>query len=377
MTSATPLAVPPGLKGVEVADTSIGSVRGSEGFFHYRQYDATEIARHRSLEAAWFLMLNGSLPTTDEEEVFRSEIAAARQLDPDVLEHASRIARTVSQPHMALQALLPLVLRSVTPTLDATPDERRRDVIRLAASAPTLLGVWGAARRSEPALLPDASLGHAADWLRLATGSTATPQRAALVEAYLTSTIDHGFNASTFASRVVTSTGADVVSALSAGVGALSGPLHGGAPARALSMIEDIGDPSNTERWVRERLDRGDKLMGFGHAVYRAEDPRSLLLRDRALEHGGELVERAVEIERRTLAVLRSWKPGAVIVTNVEFYAGIVLHLAGLPSAMFTPSFTVSRIVGWSAHILEQAANNKIIRPSARYVGPEAPAPLP
>jgi citrate synthase len=157
--------------------------------------------------------------------------------------------------------------------------------------------------------------------------------------------------------------------------GALSGPLHGGAPGRALEMIEAIGDAANTEAWLAPRLARGEKVMGFGHAVYRTEDPRSRLLREVALGFGGDLVDHAVAIEAEILRVLRAHKPDHPIQTNVEFYAAVVMELCGMPREMFTPTFTVSRVVGWSAHILEQAAANKIIRPSARYVGPPPARP--
>jgi len=202
------------------------------------------------------------------------------------------------------------------------------------------------------------------------TGTAPDPHRARAVERYLSLTADHGFNASTFTARVITSTGADVGGILAGALAALSGPLHGGAPSRVLDMIDAIGDPVETERWAAVELAAGRKLMGFGHAVYRAEDPRGVLLRRTAIDLGGEIVDRAVAIEERMLALLRRTKPDAVIVTNVEFYAAIVLHLAGIPQDMFTPTFAVSRIVGWSAHLLEQAALAKIIRPSAHYVGP-------
>jgi len=223
----------------------------------------------------------------------------------------------------------------------------------------------------ETPLAPDPGLGHAADFVRMVTGACPSPELIRAVEPYLLLTIDHGFNASTFTARVVTSTGAGVASAMTAAVGALSGPLHGGAPSRVLDMLADIGEPTSTEAWAEARLAAGDKIMGFGHAVYRADDPRSDLLKEVAIGIGGELVERAIEIEGRMLSVLRAWRPGAVIVTNVEYYAAIVLHLAGLPQELFTPTFTTSRVVGWAAHILEQAADNKIMRPKARYVGPE------
>jgi hypothetical protein len=176
-------------------------------------------------------------------------------------------------------------------------------------------------------------------------------------------------NASTFTARVVTAP-APTSSAPSWRSGALWGPLHGGAPGRALEMIESIGDPANTEAWLATRLAAGEKVMGFGHAVYRTEDPRSVLLKEIGREFGSDLMVRAEAIEERVLDVLRAHKPDHPIQTNVEYSAAVVLELAGVPRSMFTPSFTVSRVVGWTAHILEQAAHNKIIRPSARYVGP-------
>lgn len=377
ITPATLLA-PPGLKGVIVADTEIGDVRGSEGFYHYRDRDAIELCRSASLEQVWLLLLDGQLPAAGSLELatFSEQIAAGRAIERVPAAVLDAIAATTEDHHSGLLAALPMVLGHAVPSLDQSPAERRADLLPVVAAVPTLLASLHARRMGRPVVAPDTTQGHAADWLRMATGQAPSPEQICLMETYLTATIDHGFNASTFAARVVTSTGADVVGALSAGVAALSGPLHGGAPGRALDMIQDIGAPSATDAWVLERLERGEKIMGFGHAVYRADDPRSVLLRDLVIELGPalgqhELVERAVEIEERTLGVLRRWKPESTIVTNVEFYAGVALHLAGLSPELFTPSFTVSRAIGWSAHIIEQAANNKILRPSARYVGPE------
>jgi citrate synthase len=205
----------------------------------------------------------------------------------------------------------------------------------------------------------------------MTTGDVPTEASVRAIEQYLVATVDHGFNASTFTARVVASTGADVAGAMVAAVGALTGPLHGGAPSRALAMIEDIGSPADAADWVRARLAAGEKIMGFGHAVYRAEDPRGVVLRAAAESLGGELVERAAAIEAEILAVLAQWKPDRRLVTNVEYWAAVVLELVGLPRAMFTPTFAVSRVIGWSAHILEQADEGRIIRPSARYIGPE------
>ena len=377
-----PTTAPPGLKGLIVADTAVGSVRGEEGYYHYRQYDAVDLARTQSLEAVWFLPHRGTdaggrrLPSPDEEAAIAKEIGDARLLEPELLALIEDLAHRVTAPHLLLQAALPLVLPDAVATLDQSPTDRAADVHRLMAIVPVILGAGLAVRQGRRPLQADPKLGHAADWYRLATGRLATSAQARAVEAYLIATVDHGFNASTFATRVVTSTGADAVSALSSGVAALSGPLHGGAPARALAMIEAIGEPSSASAWVSDRLASGDKIMGFGHAVYRADVPRSILMRSVAEQLAGapaevELVQRATAIEAEVLAALRAAKPGALIVTNVEYYAGVVLHLAGLPAEAFTPSFTVSRVLGWGAHLLEQAADNKIMRPSSRYVGPE------
>ena len=225
-------------------------------------------------------------------------------------------------------------------------------------------------RSGDEPLAPDESLSHSADYLRMTLGRSPLPEHARAVETYLCLTADHGFNASTFTARVITSTGTDVGGAMGGALAALAGPLHGGAPGRVLDILHAIGHPDNSVPWIAAELDAGRKIMGFGHAVYRAADPRSETLKAVALElGGGDLVARALEIEARILGYLAEWKPNAVIVTNVEYYAGVVLHLSGLPQEAFTPTFTTSRVVGWGAHLLEQSANNKIMRPSARYTG--------
>lgn len=367
--TSTPILAPPGLKGVQVASTAIGAVRGDEGYYHYRHHEATGLARTQSLEAIWQLLLDGELPTASDAAEFAATVGSSRVLSSQLLTAVELVGANTQRPHLGALACLPLLIPNAQPTLDSSTTERRSDAIRVCSALPTVLAALARIQIGLDPIAPDPNKSHAADWLNMAGNTEATDLQVRAVETYLSLTIDHGFNASTFAARVVTSTGADVVAAMSAGIGALSGPLHGGAPSRALSMIEEIGDPSKTEDWVVERLQRGERIMGFGHAVYRAEDPRSVLLKEIACEFDSPLVDRAVEIEERILTVMRRWKPDSVIVTNVEFYAGIVLHLAGLAPEMFTPSFMVSRAIGWGAHIVEQASDNKIMRPSARYVG--------
>ena len=200
----------------------------------------------------------------------------------------------------------------------------------------------------------------------------ADPDHVKAIDAYWISAAEHGMNASTFTARVVASTGADVAAALSAAVGALSGPLHGGAPARVLKMIDAVEQAGDAEKWVKEALDKGERLMGFGHRVYRAEDPRAAVLRRTSREIGSERFEVAEALEKAALAELKARKPDRVLATNVEFWSAVVLDHADIPSSMFTSMFTCARTAGWAAHILEQKREARLIRPSAKYVGPGA-----
>ena len=229
----------------------------------------------------------------------------------------------------------------------------------------------------EPFVAPRDDLDGAANYLWMIEGTVPDAGRARAVEQYLILAIDHGFNASTFTARVVTSTGADVGAAIVAALGALSGPLHGGAPSRALDTLDAIGTPEHTEEWVRRAVDGGERIMGFGHAVYKTADPRSVMLRDIARSLGGPRVDFAVQVEETVERVLAELKPGRELHTNVEFYAGVVMEQCGIPRALFTSTFAISRVVGWCAHVIEQTTETGIIRPSARYVGPEPPVPVP
>ncbi len=209
------------------------------------------------------------------------------------------------------------------------------------------------------------------------SGERPDPKMATALEKYLILVMDHGFNASTFTARVITSTGSDMGSALTGAIGALSGPLHGGAPSRALDTLDAIGTPARAEEYLRDEIMAGRRLMGFGHRVYKTDDPRSLLLHEVARDIGGAQADFAEHVEATALQVLNELKPGRRLYTNVEFYSGVVMNTVGLPRDMFTPTFACSRTVGWTAAIAEQAANNRLIRPSALYVGPAAPRPMP
>ncbi|MEU6369180.1 citrate synthase/methylcitrate synthase [Streptomyces sp. NPDC046931] len=379
--ASTSVDLPRGLAGVVVTDTALGDVRGLEGFYHYRQYSAVELARTRGFEDVWHLMVHGELPDAAQASAFAARTAALRRLPDEVRAVLPAVAAAGgrSGPLSGLRTALSLVgaAKGFRPVYDIDAERRREDTLAAAATVPTLLtALYRLSRGLEP-VEPREDLPHAANYLFMLTGSEPDEARARAVEQYLISTIDHGFNASTFTARVIASTGADVAAALTGAVGALSGPLHGGAPSRALDALDAIGTPDRIDSWIRERVLAGDRIMGFGHPVYRTEDPRSRMLRGIAEQLGGPLVDFAIEAERRVEALLAELKPGRELHTNVEFYAGVVMELCGLPREMFTPTFATARVVGWSAHILEQAEDPKIIRPAARYVGAVPPVAVP
>ncbi|MFH9471409.1 citrate/2-methylcitrate synthase [Streptomyces clavifer] len=380
-TDPAPLDVPRGLAGVIVTDTALGDVRGREGFYHYRHYSAVELAQRRSFEDVWYLMFHGELPGRAAGVDFAERTAGLRHLPAEVREALPAIARAGadSGPLAGLRTALSLLGASAgfRPVYDIGADRRRTDALAVCAAVPTLLTALHRLGQGLEPVAPRDDLPFAANYLYMLTGAEPDASRARAVEQYLVSTIDHGFNASTFTARVVASTGADTAACLVAAVGALSGPLHGGAPSRALDTLDAIGTPDRIDGWIREQVLAGGRIMGFGHPVYRTEDPRSRMLRSIAQGFGGHLVDFAVEVERQVEAILAELKPGRELHTNVEFYAGVVMELCGLPREMFTPTFCAARMVGWSANILEQAEDSKIIRPAARYVGAPPPRPVP
>lgn len=372
MTTTRDLAVPWGLKGLVVADTAVGDVRGAEGFYHYREHSALDLVERCSLEDVWHLLLTGSLPTPDEARAFAEELAPLRVLDDAALDLVDREASTgtPAAPLAQLRTVLSHLATGSPPTYAASPAVVRAEALRLAAATPTILAALHRRGAGFRAVAPDPTLSAAADWLWMITGERPAPEVERAINRYLVATVDHGFNNSTFAARVVASSGADVGSALCAALGAFSGPLHGGAPDRALEALDQIGSVDRAPGWVRERVAAGDRIMGFGHAVYTTHDPRAEMLKAEAQRLGGPLVELAVAVEQVVEDTLAELKPGRELYANVEYYAGVLMERCGIPRSMFTPTFAVSRVVGWTAHILEQAATTKIYRPAARYVGP-------
>ncbi len=370
--------IPRGLEGVVAAETSIGDVRGAEGFYHYRQYAATDLAASRSLEDVWQLLFDGELPDRAAGGRFGREVAGLRELPEGVARLLPSLA-TMGPPLDVLRTAVSVLGSELgwPPTHDIDHDQLRSQALRLCAVVPTILTAAHRLAGGEDPIPPRPDLSYAANYLWMLTGREAPADRVRAVEQYLILTIDHGFNASTFTARVIASTGADLAAAVTGAVGALSGPLHGGAPSRALDMLDAIGTTDRAEAWIRQAVARGDRIMGFGHRVYKTDDPRSVFLRDVARSLGGDLVEFAEQVEGTAVEVLAELKPGRRLYTNVEFFAGVVMHSCGIPREMFTPTFASSRTIGWCAHVMEQAADNRLIRPAARYAGPPPPQVVP
>jgi citrate synthase len=349
------LTVNPGLAGVVAFDTGIAEPDRAGGALRYRGIDVAKLIGHASFGDVWGLLVDGTfdhgLPAT---EPFPLPLHSGN-LRVDVQAAIATIA-----PRLGLRELI-----------DVDDEQARDDLAR--SSDLVLSFVAQAARGSESPAVPQ----HRVDEGRTATErflirwqGEPDARRAEAIDRYWICAAEHGMNASTFTGRVVASTGADVAACLSAAVGAMSGPLHGGAPARALGMVEAVERGEDPRAYVKRVLDNGRRLMGFGHAIYRAEDPRARILRAAAADLGAPRYEVARALELAALAELRERKPDRVLETNVEFWAAIVLDFAGVPAELFTPMFTCARMAGWSAHILEQKRLNKIIRPSADYVGP-------
>jgi citrate synthase len=363
----TPLPKPEGLEGVVAASTALSHVFGEEGRLVYRGYDIHELAGKASFEEVAHLLWIGHLPNRAELDELRAKMEANRALPPAVIEVLRQMPAD-TEPMDALRTGLS-ALGAVDNTLfGGLPD--LDEAIATAARFPGILAAFFRLRQGQDPVPPKAGHNTAQSYLYQLFGNEPEERHWKPLETYLVLLADHGMNASTFTARVIASTQSDLCSALTGAVGALKGPLHGGAPSLVLDMLNEIGTAANVESWLTTALDRGDRLMGFGHRVYKAEDPRAEILREMARTASDpDFFALSKTTEERALQLLNERKPGRRLYTNVEFYSAAVLAAVGLPGDMFTPTFAVARSVGWSAHVLEQGANNRLIRPQSQFVG--------
>jgi citrate synthase len=364
-----------GLEDVVAAETVLSDVDGGAGRLVIRGHTLDALAGHRSFESVVRLLLDGFFP--ELAEVAPDDAALATALGA-----ARRDAFARCAPLLPALAALD-VYDGVRAGVALLPDgDALADALRLVAAPAVLTPALLRLRRGDAPVTPDPARGHAADVLRMLAGAPPAPPLAAALDAYLVTVCDHGLNASTFAARVVASTRAGLASAVLAGLSALKGPLHGGAPGPVLAMLDAVaarGDGvADARAWLEEALARGERLMGFGHRVYRVRDPRADALKGAvrrlgAAQHDARVAGRlalAERVERAALDVLRTAKPGRSLETNVEFYTALLLEAVGFPAAAFTCVFAMSRTAGWVAHAREQQATGRLIRPQSRYVGP-------
>jgi citrate synthase len=347
----------PGLEGVVAFETEIAEPDKEGGALRYRGVDIEELTGHVSYGHVWGLLVDNA---------FKPGLPGAGPFQLPVRSGDIRV-----DVQSAVASLAPVW--SLRPLLDITPEHAREDLARVSVQA--LSFVAQSARGDSLPAVPQGKVDEArtaTEAFMIRWRGEPDPRHVKAVDAYWVSAAEHGMNASTFTGRVIASTGADVAAAISGAVGAMSGPLHGGAPARVLHMIEEVERTGDAGAYVRSALDAGERLMGFGHRVYRAEDPRARVLRRTAKELGAPRYEVALALENAALSELRARRPDRVLETNVEFWAAIVLDFAEVPASMFTSMFACARTAGWAAHILEQKKTGRLVRPSARYTGPPA-----
>ena len=352
----------PGLKDVVAAETRLSHVDGEAGELVISGYPLEEVAERATYEEMVHLQWRGRLPDAAALERFAGELAACRPLSGAILDSLGSVAK---ERRPVIDAVR--MAASSFPSADDASDARS-----LVAGLPTVVAAYWRLLHGKEPVEPDSGLGHVANLLYMLTGEVPEDDRARALTTYLNTVVDHGMNASTFTARVIVSTRSDFVSAVTGAIGALKGPLHGGAPGPVISMLEAISDADNAESYLREKLKSGERLMGFGHAVYRVRDPRADVLSRAArsfFDREDDLYTLALHVEKTALELLEEYKPGRRLQTNVEFYTALLLKGLGLHPDLFTPMFAVGRVAGWTAHCMEQRAVDRIFRPESVYSG--------
>jgi citrate synthase len=366
---STLLEIKEGLEGVVASATRLSSVDGEAGVLLLAGFPVEEVAPRASFEEMTWLLWHGELPRAADLAAFTRRLAERRALPAATLD----LLRAAAARRLDAMDALRMAAGTLSLAEGAGADPRE-DAAALVAAFPTIVAAYWRLLQGQEPLEPRSDLGHAGSFLYLLSGQEPDPERVRGLETYLNTVSDHGFNASTFTARVIISTRSDVVSAITGAVGALKGPLHGGAPGPALDMVFEIGTADRAEEVLRAKLNRGDRLMGFGHRVYRVRDPRADVLgaaAERFYRRAGDmaLYELARSVEATALRLLREHKPDRRLDTNVEFYTALLLHGLGLPTELFTPAFAIGRVAGWTAHALEQLDRGRLIRPQSEYVG--------
>ena len=356
-----------GLQGVVIATSEICSIDGQQGELLYRGYDIHDLAEHSTFEEVVYLLWNGRLPKQADLDDLKKELTDNRTLPPAAIDLLKRLP-PAQHPMETLRTAVSALSLYDAQSGDMSPEANRRKAVRLTAQMGTLVATYGRLRQGEDAVAPDPKLSHAANFLYTLNGKRPADSDARCFDVALILHADHSFNASTFAARVTASTLSDMHSAVTSAIGALKGPLHGGANEQVMKMLLGIQSLDKAEGCVRNLLAQRKKVMGFGHRVYRTEDPRATVLRRMSEELGrGAGQPKWFEMSKKIEDLMIREKK---INANVDFYSASAYYVLGIPVDLYPLVFAVSRISGWTAHILEQYASNKLIRPLAEYTGP-------
>jgi citrate synthase len=356
-----------GLEGVVVARSRLCSIDGANGVLIYGGYDIRDLAEHASYEEVCFLILRGRLPSAAELEEFQEDLTTARDLSDETGAVIDMLAAHAAPMEM-LRTAVSADSFDDPDKASNEPDANFRKATRLIAKMPTIVARYDRRRRGLDPIAPEPSLGHAANFLHMLSGEAPGPSAAKTFDVALILHADHEMNASTFTARVIASTLSDMHSAITGAIGALKGPLHGGANEQVMKLLQQIGSSADVDAEIRARLDRRERIMGFGHRVYKTYDPRAVILKEFSRQLASESDEphwfdMSEQIEHAVLA-----EKG--LYPNVDFYSASTYHYLGIETGLFTPIFAMSRVVGWAAHVIEQHADNRLIRPSSEYVGP-------
>jgi citrate synthase len=365
-----PVVIHKGLDNVYVKESRICFIDGEASKLFYRGYSIENLAAHSTFEETVYLLIFGRLPTKTQLQEFVRKIETYRALDPRILRLITSFPTTCDPMDALRTAVSSLGLFDPNPTSDSI-ESRIDKAIQILAKTPTIIAAFDRARNHKDSVAPQPGLSHAADFLYMLRGELPDSYDAHIMDVALILHAEHEMNASTFSCTVTASTLADMYSIITSGIATLRGPLHGGANEAALRTVQEVGDPSNAERYVTQALAERKRIMGFGHRVYKTWDPRYRILKELGAEQAArrgqqKLYETALAIETSALKHLS----GTPIFPNVDSYSGIVFHILGITTDLFTPIFAMSRIAGWSAHAIEYLESNRLIRPKAYYVGP-------
>lgn len=355
----------PGLKGVVAVETLISEIDGNKGKLYYRGYDILDITKSYSFEETAYLLWYGTFPTIDQLNELKSALILHRVLPS----HIEKLICLLPKDMDLMSVIRTAVSAEGNSSYGWKPTVSQ--AIKLTAMIPTIIAFRKRFLEGKTLIQPLNNGSHLENYLYMLNGDKPVEAHIEALETYMILTMEHGMNASTFSARVTASTESELTSAITSAIGTMKGPLHGGAPSEVIDLLNEVYTAGDVETVIRAKLSNGEKLMGFGHRVYKTHDPRSVSLKSKLMELNGEdpWLDLSIQVEEAAVNLLQEFKPGRALYTNVEFYAAAIMKAIQMEPTLFTPTFTASRIVGWSAHVIEQAENNVLFRPQSNYIG--------